>query len=74
MSVRAAFRCQSITRRTESEGWDIEFVAVADKDGAYKEFFKYTPNGQLRMGCLNPSAVEQFVPGKVYFLDFSPAE
>lgn len=39
-----------------------------------KEFFKYTPGGQITFNCLNESALAQFEQGKEYYVDFSKVE
>ena len=37
-----------------------------------QRFSKATPSGSLRMQVDNPAALEQFEPGKAYYLDFTP--
>ena len=49
----------------------------ADYDPSIPEdqrFAKATPSGTLEMTMDNPAAVALFEPGKVYYLDFSPAD
>ena len=68
--IRAKFRCNSV-RRFES-GESVELTAVSDE--ANKQWTKWTPSGNLTMAIDNPDALGKFVPGKVYYLDFTPAD
>ena len=82
MMVRAKCR---VTGRSESTsispGGGVLQVTVtlqpvyggAD-DEANREWSKWTPSGEIRLTITNPLAYEQFVLGKAYFVDFSPAE
>lgn len=79
--VRAKFRCVEKTSRTSSSGYgdpkpvdteEVKFQAVMGDEN--KEWSKWTPSGSLSMSITNPAALEQFVVGKDYFLDFTPAE
>lgn len=72
--VRAVFRCTTIKRILGYEGEEhvICLQAVADKEGTYKSYSKWTPSGQVEMHLTNPGAVGAFELGKTYFLDFSP--
>ncbi|WP_236293118.1 hypothetical protein [Paenibacillus allorhizoplanae] len=38
-----------------------------------KDFWKYTPAGQIQMSVDNEKAQEQFEVGKEYYVDFTPA-
>ena len=37
-------------------------------------FQKATPSGRIEMQIDNPAAVEQLVPGKAFYVEFTPAE
>ena len=71
MSVRAKVYCDGI------EGNAVKFSTVyepdASKDTENARFPKATPWGEIRLGIDNPAALEQFEPGKTYYVDFSPA-
>lgn len=70
--VRAKVTCQGIT------GNEVTFRTVYEgdtsKDTENARFTKATPWGEIKMGIDNPKALEQFVAGKSYYVDFSPAE
>lgn len=72
MSVRAKVTCEGIkdnavTFRTVYEG-DVS------KDTENARFTKATPWGTIQLGIDNPVALEQFTPGKSYYVDFIPAD
>ena len=72
MAVRAKFRCERIERHEYSGTYrSATIVLHAVEKGP---FWKATPNGRLTMECVNEEATKQFVPGKTYFLDFTPSE
>lgn len=66
--VRAKFKCVSIDDGT------VTMEAVVDDSPENKEFFDATPFGYAKMGIVNEAALQQFVPGQEYYLDFSPAK
>lgn len=72
-SVRAKFKVASVT---EQEGGlktaTLHPVTSGSPENA--EFFKWTPSGQIQLGTINPAAAEQFVPGRQFYVDFTPAE
>jgi hypothetical protein len=39
-----------------------------------KNFFKWTPSGEVKLQCLNPEASNQFEVGKEYYVDFTKVE
>ena len=69
MSVRAKFKCVS---NTEANQVRLEAVTSGSKEN--ETWSKYTPSGTLTMHIDNAPAKEQFVPGKEYYIDFTPAE
>ena len=74
MSVRAKFRCTSITI-FEGESREYSFSPVYGKDGsANADWSKWTPNGSLKMTINNPACFDKFETGQEYYLDFTPAE
>jgi hypothetical protein len=66
--VTAKFQCESKT----VSGYDVVLIPVTGDSPENKEFFKYTPCGQIQMSVLNPSAGEAFEPGREYLLEFIP--
>ena len=71
-SVRAKFKCVQVTQ-TES-GDRVQLAPVVGESPENKDFFKWTPSGQIEMGIMNPEASKQFIPGKEYYVDFTLAD
>ena len=73
MSVRAKFKCLSVT---ETEGGlktaRLQPVHIGSPENA--EFFKYTPSGSIELSVMNPAAAVHFVPGKSFYIDFTETE
>jgi len=70
-TVRAKFK---VTEKVLTEsGQRIKLNVVTSGSEENKEFFKWTPYGQLEMGTVNDEAANKFEVGKEYFIDFSPA-
>lgn len=70
MTVRAKFKVFSIT---EQDGGmkTVLLHPVSDGSPENKEFFKWTPSGQIQLGVMNPAASEPFTPGKEFYVDFT---
>lgn len=45
-------------------------VYSSDKSSPNYSWSQYTPSGKLEMTITNPTAYEQFVPGKVFLMTF----
>lgn len=71
MSIRCKFRCDSVERFAEASS--IKLHAVTDGSSENKQFFKWTPSGQLAVAMVNQEAAAQFEPGKDYYIDITPA-
>lgn len=72
MSVRAKFKCTAV-EDNNGESKNIRLEAVIDGSDENKSFFRWTPSGQITIGCVNEAANRQFEPGKEYYVDFTPA-
>ncbi len=78
MSVRAKMTLNSITeeRRGPGEGQSVKYLNfTCTYDPSLPEdqrFQKATPTGSATFQVDNPAALEQFVPGQSYYVDFSP--
>ena len=84
MSVRAKFYCHA-KGQYEVNVWDeehknpvgtgiayrYEFYAVTGGNDENNRFFASTPGGSISLYAVRD---DQFVPGKEYYLDFTPAE
>lgn len=70
--VRCKFKC---TQKIEKEsGFQVAFEPVTSGSAENEQFFKWTPFGGMEFGTINEEAAKQFVPGKEYYIDISPAE
>ena len=78
MSVRAKLKLTCITTKEFTEGYpksttlrfDCQYDTSTPED---QRFAKATPSGHVELVVDNPSALDQFVAGKDYYLDFTPA-
>lgn len=70
--VRAKFR---VDARTETQGGGLVVLSpVTATNEENEKFFEMTPYGKLEMGTINEEALKQFVPGKEFYIDFTPVE
>ena len=69
MSVRAKFRCTC--KESSNGGYRVSFSVVTDGSTENKEFYKYTPSGNIEMATINENAGNQFTVGDEYFVDFT---
>lgn len=51
----------------------VKMSAVYDGSPENKEFFRWTPSGQISLGVLNKRAWDQLQLGEEYYVDFTPA-
>lgn len=72
MSVRAKFKCEVVVSR--ANGSEIELSPVTNDSDENRQFYAYTPGGSIKLSTVNAEAAKQFVPGKDYYVDFTPAE
>lgn len=61
-------------KQAYEDGFYLTFSPVVEGSVENKEFFKYTPGGNLQFNVLNKEAASKFEQGKQYYVDFSPAE
>jgi hypothetical protein len=77
MSVRAKMCLQSITEETYRPGSSTKYLNFSSQyDTSIPEdqrFQKATPSASAKFQIDNPAALEQFVPGEYYYVDFTPA-
>lgn len=78
MSVRAKMTLQSITEEHwgPGEGQSTKYLNfTCTYDASLPEdqrFQKATPSGSAKFQVDNPAALEQFVAGQAYYVDFMP--
>ncbi len=70
--VRAKFKVDEVAQTVN--GGKVTLSPVTSGSPENEKFFKWTPYGKIEMGTINPDAISQFVPGKEFYLDFTPAE
>lgn len=73
-TVRAKFRCNSVTDFGDRNGRLVKLSPVTSGSEENKGFWNATPSGTLEMHINNEHAAEQFIAGKSYYLDFTPAD
>ncbi len=78
MSVRAKMKVMAITPFAANEPGaacaEVRLMPVYGDSPENKSWSRYTPNGECRMTITNPEAIDAFVLGKDYFVDFTPAD
>ncbi|GAA0970559.1 MULTISPECIES: hypothetical protein [Actinocorallia] len=74
MAVRAKLTCYSVEDFGDGRARNYKFNASADKAGIPEDqqFTKYTPTANLTIAVDNPAVT--FVPGREYFVDFTPVD
>ena len=75
--MRAKFYVESVTATGDKTGITQEHTvlkAVYGNGEANKNWSRFTPNGSLSITITNPECFGKFVPGKEYFIDFTPVE
>ena len=72
MSVVAKFKC--IKKIQTENGTEVVMKPVTGDSPENKEFFKWTPFGELNMGTVNENVSKQFEVGKEYYLTFEETE
>lgn len=73
MTVRAKF---VVTSHADIDGKTqvLRLNAVESGSEENKEFFKYTPSGEIRFGTVNPAVKEALPLGKEFYVDFIPVD
>jgi hypothetical protein len=70
MKIRAKFICNTVTRDAAPN----EIVRLSPAYGdENKDWSKWTPAGAIELTLSEGAAQGAFVPGKSYFVDFTPA-
>ena len=73
MPVRAKFQVDKVEKQ-ENGSANIHLSAVVDGSPENKDFFKWTPGGNIKLPCLNEKATEQFSEGDEFYVDFTKAD
>lgn len=70
--TRIKVTCNAKMPSYDNDGCYLVFTPVTTGSEENKEFFKYTPGGQIQLNICNPNVTEKFVLGEEYYCDFSP--
>lgn len=70
--MRAKLLCQSVEETTANK--TAKLTAVCDGCKENQEFNEYTPFAELTIMIDKKGAMDYFIPGMEYYLDFTPAE
>ena len=75
MNVRAKFKVASYETYLDrgEEVRKVKLNVVVDGSPENKEFFRWTPSGQIDLGTVNRKAWEQFPLGREVYVEFSDA-
>lgn len=73
--TRAKFRCELVTfhKTTAGTTYNVTLRPVTVGSDENKEFYKYTPAGNIELTVVSENTADMFVPGKEYFVDFTEA-
>lgn len=66
MKIKTRWRCHCVTRYTDTAV--VKLTASAETED--KEFWNYTPSGEVTVTITNPKALDYFKPGEIYTLTF----
>jgi len=69
--VRAKFKVSQVMH-TEA-GNSIQLIPVSVGSEENKEFYRYTPSGQIELSIVNQESASFFEVGQEYYVDFSLA-
>ena len=77
--VRAKFKVESYETRLDGKNppeelRSIKLTAVFGTSEENKTFFRYTPNGTISIGMLNPETWKEFPLGAEVYVDFIAAK
>ena len=70
--VRAKFKCNSVGYYPDT--CTVSLSPVTNGSDENKEFFKYTPGGNIELSVVSKETANMFEPGKEYYVDFSKVE
>jgi hypothetical protein len=78
MTVRAKFKVITVTDSYDSERMQrvaqVELQPVMSGSPENEQFYRWTPGGTIKLGTINEVAAKEFVPGREFYVDFTPAD
>jgi hypothetical protein len=72
MAIRAKFKVSSV-EHNEGGTSTLNSYPVTSGSEENKEFFKYTPGGNIKLSVLKTEALEGFDPGTEFYVVLTPA-
>lgn len=72
MTIRCKFKLEQITHLA-NDARSCKWTAVSSGSEENKQFFKWTPSGELNVYSVNAAAVDSLKLGAEYYLDITPA-
>jgi hypothetical protein len=75
-AVRGKYTCVSKVQTPSHDGfnYEVKLRPVVGNSEENATFYAATPWGEINLGGLKESAGQAFIPGKDYYVDFTPAE
>lgn len=70
MRIRTKFRVNSVTHNVD--GTQVGLHVVTSGSPENDQYFKATPFGTINLGLLSHETGKAFVPGKDFYVDFTP--
>lgn len=70
-------RCKMVLSFKDEQHRQLYFSVVYTGSEENKQFFKFTPGGQLTLNVVNDYVFDKMIQGKEYYIDFraaAPAE
>lgn len=75
INVIAKFKVEKNELNSMGDCNDITLRAVyGDENPENKEFFKWTPEGQILLGVVSPATAAEFVVGEYKYVTFSDSK
>lgn len=69
MGTRAKFSCVEIANTGDT--WKVRLTPVYSGGKENRDFFKYTPGGEIVLQVVGSDTASQFKEGHDYYVDFS---
>jgi hypothetical protein len=70
--TRCKFKCESVSYY--ESGSSIILKPVIQGSLENQDFYRYTPAGELKLELVRTEATKQFIPGREYYIDITPAD
>jgi hypothetical protein len=78
MTVRAKFKVMTVTDTYDAERnqrvAQVSLMPVMSGSAENEAFYRWTPGGNITLGTINEAAAKEFIPGREFYVDFTPAD